>query len=654
MIQIKTATGLVDIPDTITSGGVATFQVKTGPTTTVPLRELFVKDSDTGPLTKIWPLAPVVPTQDPTQPPCTDCGTGPCGDCLQGSIVYYPIYNNLGSPPSRWDCGVWNQTGKPENIFSPIPNASLQSPYYKVYDLVDGYNILPPPPGYILGEFTTFSVKDHVVIYYKRFTETKNDWGFCGLPIRQITFAQYKRDLSSVGTHIDDSCIDICVDNPCFVDDDNPGASPTTCTGNGIDFNTFISQVNPLLNTTCIATNDECTDNGSCYTSPGLAGDYHCRDVQSILPPMLWDQAFITEAFPALIQDDFSAPCVNQFPSPAPPKIPEFAVNIERYYGIVNNKQDEKNQNGPFKYKDITTLLWGGCDGGTGTAWLMRAFLPFYVSLPDNVKGKYVVFEPDTTGELYNASDYNPDFPNTYGNNPILKQAYDICINRIFASSSVYLKDPADSSLYWGIFGWPKEGTHTHVLMIEFQSSNDCDACLNNGYSVANPRIFRFYPITDSEGNFVDKFNEYLKNGINLPNGSYKGIQDLQQLTDVAYSNCLSDPDFNQVTVGHFYRDTPSDCTVNPNKITYQKFLNAYYQSTFTITDTDRDCNCIAGIAGLIAGGGVSGSISDAKEITLTLDENIENSFVSLIDTIDGVKDTITNTYSNGALGGEW
>lgn len=624
-LRVKTDTSTVKIiPDEIITSGSPNLQV-VSPTGNVQIvQNLFTKiDSGTDDISsviKIWPLPDITSTSDDgTNGPCESCGpSGPCGYCLVGSSVHYPLFYDPEINPSdiRWDCGKWGSTARIEQTFIPTPT-SLSTQYYNVYNKQDGYNILPPPPGYMMGEFTTYSVKDHIFIYHKRKNQTRTDWGLCTAGSSGVRkFVNFNRD------DIVYDCSANCGD-ACFKDTAG-GAEENYCTVT-TPFQIFIQNLSEskLFDTGCIGTStDACTS--YCYGS-GTQPTYHCRDVQNILPHV----HFNTDLGATLLEDYDGSGLV-----------PTFAYDLFNIYSGPQNPSVDIYQQGPLKFSDIAYLVDGSCVSAQGTAWHLRIFLPFYVSLPEEYREKFIKFNIDYDFPVGSPTDPIPA-------NNVVQEMYKVTQNKIFAAGSIYGVDPNTNELYWGILGYPIENNHTHVVLLEVNNStaaDDCSLCITG--LGTSPGYLSFYPITNSDGTFVDVFKQYMNHAISLSNGTTKGIKDLKQLTE-------EDPQHFGLPIGYFYKDSLPECINDSSYISYAKFINAYYQSKFNIS-SDSDCNCNQGIAYLFGGSGLSSAENtDLKTVTISLDLSLAESFESMIDTVDEIKDTLSG-YSEGADGGEW
>ena len=667
-IRIKTAdpNTTVTIPESVTIGGpgtTSTLQIKNSNGDLVPIKQLFTKiDSVTqgsgSPQTiKIWPFPPTI---DPTQPGTNDQGDGgegQCGACTVGNQVWYPqLYSSTGTP-YRWDCGIWNKTGKINSEFLSTPSTSLSTDYYFVYDKAPGQFILPPPPGYIVVDYTTYTVPDWFYVYCSRGSLDLTTWAYQNTIARKF-YKFNPIDSNGNPTPPIDSCLSVC-NNPCYSNQCVPAGLANPCptdpcqsTGYTDNINDIILETDQLFNSTCTATSGGCLN--YCYTIPEINSFYHCRDVQTLLPPINYN------AEPNLTGD-----CQTQSPL--------FAVNVSNYYSYDSQNQFNGRYEGPVKFTDIGILNDGDCTASDDSSWHVRIFLPFYVTLPDTLIEKYLKFKTDA--QYQNFKQFLDNYPSSPTDiQKVLKQAYDIIAGRIFASGFIYTKS-LTNLIYWGAVGFPKELTHTHVLVLEINNyaDNDCDVCVQ-GSSFGTPRYFGFYPITKTDKTFVDPLSDYMKRSIVLSDGTRCGIHNLKQITDIsqdAIQECYGQFNFIGVWYGDDDQTNPAGqnsfgnepvrfngslTTAQRRQLTLRKFLDAYYPNKIII-DQDTDCGCTQGIAALTAGSGMEITpVVDGfpNSITLSITDTITDDLETSVVLVESIIDTVTSTASEGADGGTW
>ena len=665
-IRIKTADPNITVilPESVTVGGpgtTPTLQIKNSTGSLVPIKELFTKiDSVTqgsgSPQTiKIWPFPPTI---DPTQPGTNgggDGGEGPCGACTVGNEVWYPQLYNSSNEQYRWNCGVWNNTGKIDLQFPTLQPPVSENEYYKVYNLASGYNILPPPPGYILVDYTTYTIPDWIFVYCKRFTTNLTNYYYLNPPsVKFYKFNLYDNFGNPISPPSND-CVGPC-QNPCFSTpcgesgEGGTGICPSNpCTGSGdiVPISGFVNNTDSLFNSTCTSTSGGCIN--YCYSNPEINGFYHCRNVQTILPSVNYNLGTGESLF-----DDFSC------------NLPKFAVSdsSENYWQQYQNTEAV----GPIKFSDIGLMNESDCQLGLGgSAWHMRVFLPFYVSLPDSLLGKYVKFKSEASYPPISAffRDY-PTNPNDI--QKTLRQAYEIIDKRIFAAGFVF--ERFNFAIYWGAIGFPKEQVHTHVLVMEINSPSDdsCDVCISDGLNI---RYFAFYPITTSDKLFVNYFSDYMKRSIVLDDGTLCGLHNLKLLTDKnSEEDCTScgSCDFFQ-HIGYFYKDSfPEGNTsqlskfngslTEPQKkqLTLKRFIDTYSNPNKITITQDTDCDCTQGIAALTGGSGmeITGDPDGiGNSFILSIDPDIIDNLETSVAVVESIIDTVSDA-SEGADGGTW
>lgn len=499
---------------------------KTSGSATTP--ELVWKITDT-------PITTNISTQTPVDPTCGVCLNDP---------VFYPYIAGLGS---RWDCGVWKDTGKFDNI-NPTPSETVSAAFsqdgYEVYVKNSGApEFTPPPPGYILADYVTFTIKDRMAMFIRK-------------PLELYNGVYYAKSTPPVGSDPFDPtvfCMVSCSADPsqCYVSGYEPelfGGPPCSNIADVANGTVpgMISQ-NMLFDSFCTATAAGCIT--SCYGRPtNFQTGYQCRNVSSYLPPIKTDM--IKEITP-------DQELIN---------IPSFAR-----YGYDPNSADYKKD--LITFKDLSFMVEAGCEAGEPSAWQIRIFLPIYVSLPENRKNKYIKILLNNT--LYSQTD------------PVLNAAYDIMNGNIPAASLLMAVDSENQQINWGIAGYPEEGVHTHVVVMELINPlNTCGACINAGsIEDLDPSILRFYPITNTSGTFLPKFKEYITSNVQISGkGTLYGVNTINQVS-------VQNP--NLFNYGYYYTDTGIKSNVPANtSLTHTKYLNSYYQPQINSGSTAYDCNC--------------------------------------------------------------
>jgi hypothetical protein len=561
---------------------------------TTPVKQLWAKTGagDSTP-TLIWDTPTTPPpstsTDIPTQPP-PDGNT--CGICLN-EPVYYPYIPSLNE---RWNCNIWNITGTfssikydaPFNAGDPIPQDVPQygsqnvSGGYKVYTkLPSSISLIAPPPGYCMGEFTSYSVKDRAAVILRRPLE---EWTFIyNDPTGQQSFrindyyALKKPEFPN--DPFDQICFQSCGGDPCVISGPKPssaGSSSNPCTAEINDVVTgttgIIIPQNIIFDTGCISTSGAVYSRciSACYGKPSNFINaphlFDCKFVSGILPHIKTTTIADPSDLLGIRLPEFSA---SEFFIP-PPK---FA----------------------YTYSDFMFILESGCETGENSAWLFRYFLPIYVTLPNynhptlgsnfSYKGKYI--EITRTNIPTNAL-ISPD--------PVNTALQDILFGKIKASTVMISEDVDERGnpiIHWNLIGFPKS-THTHVMMVEILTPTPavCNVCINSGgvdgLAANRVNIIRFYPITDINGTPETYFNAYVNENIQIANNFY-GVNSLEDASTFYPSS--SDVLYN------FYTDIYSNSGIIPDSrriegITYSRFYNSYKQSPIDSGPVATNCNC--------------------------------------------------------------
>lgn len=494
---------------------------------TLDVKELYAKTSSAATTADlVWQVQSGNQTTN-----TTTNDTGPvCGVC-NNQPVYYP---SIVANSTRWNCEQWKSTSKIESLINSTPITSNAD--YEIYTLKTGVpDFCPPPPGYILGEFATYNVKDSIVVYIRR---------------QPISYAGKTHVLpleEADPFNPSNICFAACDSNACYssgIHIDQVGGTPTCVT---LSNEQLLQQFpeNILFSSGCIATTGpagSCTN--FCYSVPDPVSGYHCRDVQSILP----------NVYSTLLDPDVTGNTGFN-------DVPRFA-----------------NDNSMMiSYSDIGLLLKSGCDSGAMSAWKLRLFLPFYVSLPAH-RGKYIKVNRETL------------ITNTETDS-ILVAIRNIFNGTTKAASFVVTEYDSDSdgkldTIFWGQTGYPKELTHTHMMVVEIDNPtmNNCGVCFNNGGTGGSAQYVRFMPITARDtSNFSSPFGAYVKQNINKTGNLY-GIPSINGLE---ISNGLG---YNT----YYFENTKTGDSDVPNKLSYQLFLNAYHQSQINSgTYGIFNCNCL-------------------------------------------------------------
>jgi hypothetical protein len=538
------------------------LKVKTGATTSEDVKQLYAKTSS-GNAELVWDTTTTTTTNQSTQPPAGPCDNQPTCPNIQES-VFYPL---IPGTSTRWDCNLWKQCGNAVGLelnTTISSNAALIDPidgvqYAKVYNFV-GSTPLPPPPGYILMDYVSYTVADRVAIYINNnidnsaanfYSQTASDLNSETLfPDRTTAFNIGHGNLSNVVYSLACKCENsTCTSNSfglglglplCLVD--APSTIPicscnsTTCGsscdcigttiastggGSGQECRTLDEVSNEFTNfivdTTCMATTEGCKT--VCYGIPAqsTAGDvspsggYACRFVGKV-PNIVTG----SDTFDGDFGSVFSIP-LNVYTS-------AFRLNN---FAIVS---------------DVGCRFPGDCPSATTppcpSAWKAKVFLPFYVNLPDakypsgtglgsgsltdstsvlNLKGKYIEILIDNV---------DLTLVDTYNNYPILKTVQNLLLGNIRSCSAI-LSFPYDfntsntstDTTFWSITEWPRQinastPSHTHQVVVEFTNptADTCGLCIN-GNDIESPKsaFIRFYPITDNAGVLYPNFANFGK-----------------------------------------------------------------------------------------------------------------------------------------------
>jgi hypothetical protein len=503
----------------------------------IDVKQLFAKTSQSATTADLVWEVPTTGGGTTTQHTTNDTPSL-CGIC-NNQAVHYPTVTALNT---RWNCDKWKSACKIESIINSTPDVTTAN--YQVYSRKAGAEqFCPPPPGYILGEFTTYGVKDSLVVYLRRaMTLFANQ--FYALPTREA---------DPFNPTTGGPCFEACGGDPCYTG----GVVLSQICNSPINVNTVLTNYpnNILFASTCISTTGpdaHCTS--SCYGTPDAASQYHCRDVQAIIPNILATQT---------VGDVTGQYAFSELPSFSDPD--ETDVTI--------------------KFNDIGILLQSGCDSaGAASAWRFRLFLPFYVSIPQYAN-KYI--KVTKTGAITGTQ-----------TDQVLNQLQKIYNGTIKASNFAITPydsdgDSVSETLYWGAIGFPKSGTHTHVMVLEIENENEnnCAVCINNGGTGGNAQYVRFYPISDSSSGtpFVSPFKEYVTQNINV-NGTLYGIPNITQL-DVLDTSWQ-----NSVDIRTFYTETTATTVPNPppTPLTFFNKVDAAYHQNRINSGTYGifDCNC--------------------------------------------------------------
>jgi len=563
------------------------FVVKNTASSAIPVKQLWAKTgaADTTP-TLIWDTTTTPPntTDIPTEPPADTCGV-----CVN-EPVYYPYMPKIAE---RWNCNLWNLTGTfnaikynaPFNTGEPTPQvvnpygSDLQNGGYTVYrKLPAAIQLIPPPPGYCMGEFTSYSVKDRVAVILRRPME---QWTFAYTdPTDQQSFSitdyYALKKPTTLEDPFNDICFESCGGDPCI----QSGPLPTSAGGSGgVPCNTTIGDVvsgttgvikpqNIVFDTGCISTrgayDSRCIS--ACYGKPS----------NFINAPHTFDCKFVSGILPHLKTSSVDDPS-----GLLGIRVPEFSG--ANYY--PENKF-------AYTYSDFMFILESGCETGENSAWLFRYFLPIYVTLPNynhpilgsnfNYKGKYIeVTRQNTTG-------FTTEDP--------VNTVIDQILNGEIKASTVMISEDVDVRgnpvINWNLIGFPKP-THTHVMMLEILTPTPaaCNVCINaggkDGLAQTRIDIIRFYPLTSINGITETYFSAYVNENIQIGSNFYGA-----NTVDDAFTFYPSSFD----SMYNFYTDTYGKNGIVPDSrriegITYPRFYNSYKQSPID-SGSAIDCNC--------------------------------------------------------------
>jgi len=523
---------------------------------------LYINDGTANPKL-IWePTTVSASTNEPTQPPAGPCDNQPvCPNAQYEAVLHYPLIPNT---TERWDCAKWKITGNAVDLSlnTTISNSTaLLDPegtgqYAKVYNF-NSAPPLPPPPGYILLDYLSFSVADRIAVYINKNIEasatnfhalTNSDpttinvlfpsrngpfdnsngknsdkiyslagcscdaagtnctWnnGFGTMPLCELDPAGFFPVCACTGVGCADGCFCDGVPEP-----QQGGGPPPECkTLDQLDtgFTNFI------IDTSCTATSEGCKT--VCYGRPAqeVAGDatpsgsYVCRYVG---------------------------------------KVPNIVTGSYTYSGSFDQFNASFAYQNAYRLKDFAIVNNAGCRSEDcpsqplpcPSAWKTKIFLPFYVNLPDaryptgtgatsgaltdassslNLKGKYI----EITKQVLNSVDVISE----YNSHPILKTVQNLLLGNIRSCSAI-LSFPWDQDIgqtstnvtFWALTEYPRQisagnPSHTHQLVVEVGNPADtCGLCLNPSNSEAINKIsyIRFYPITDGAGNLFPIFSNF-------------------------------------------------------------------------------------------------------------------------------------------------
>jgi hypothetical protein len=558
-------------PDTTLTGnipelnGLGLIKVKDTTGQTQNVTSLYVNDGSVTPQLIWQPTTVSQTTNESTQPPVGPCDNQPvCPDLTYESLLHYPLIPNT---TERWDCAKWKLTGNAvdlvlnttisNNIALNDPDSAGTGQYARVYNF-NGPTPLPPPPGYVVLDFLSFSVADRIAVYINKNIEapasvlyslTNSDPSAIQVlfPNRTAVFNSSHGNLSNTSLIYSLAGCD-CSSGTCLwegggnggmplCDLDPAGAFPIcscegAACGDGCDcygvvpsssegqpptcktldeMDTFYT--NFIVDTSCIATTEGCKT--VCYGRPAPAvngdatpsGEYVCRYVGKV--PNIVTGSNTSGS-------DFGIQASNMYN----------AAYTLRDFAITNNAG--------CRPEDCPSEL-PPCP----SAWKTKIFLPFYVNLPDvkypsgsglssgaltdassslNLKGKYV--------EIIKEKLDNINSTTFYDGHPILKTIQNL-LNGKIRSCSAILSFPWDFSseqtssniTFWALTEYPRQisaglPSHTHQLVIEFTNPNrnQCGLCINTAFGVnASTKIahIRFYPITDTAGNLLSPFNNF-------------------------------------------------------------------------------------------------------------------------------------------------
>lgn len=417
----------------------------------------------------IW--EPYTATQpEPTQP------VGPCDNnpvCLNGSFVHYPLSPATGTP--RWDCAVWASTAQTVGMSPPV---QIQDPDWNSGDPIEGrwcanvYSFTsgitrPPPPTYIVAEYTTYTIADNFTFFIKNnyvsSAASLNQQNFPLFPADQITtasnppkFDEKHGASSATYYYLNKSCMDGFFNTSCPCDPTacnpplpppiDPVSTPLCDCAGGACFETGIqitqqgteclsaaeyitnSDVFPLLSIGCIATS---------YCNAQYSTGYGCA----------YGSCYGKPTQPSQSDSSPSAGYEHRLVSKMPQNLYNYTDGSTEFRTIPNfynalptfNELALLSDNGCDPQQcGSTTLGCGpnGCDNPSGrcpSAYLTKIFLPFYVNVPSvfdaatgqtiDLRGKYVEFTKTNLqidGGGFGGGGGAPS--NVYDNFPLLKQ----------------------------------------------------------------------------------------------------------------------------------------------------------------------------------------------------------------------------------------
>jgi len=566
IVNIKKSDGSVgNIPEQF-----GKLKAKLDSTSTADVTKLYAKTSD-GSAQLVWDVTTAIPTDIPT--------TGPAGPCANQPVCPNPIYTeNLLYYPlipgtvQRWNCQNWSECGNIVGLeintlisnntalLDPDDFTPPTSSYATVYNFV-GSSPLPPPPGYVLFDYTSFTIADRVAVFLKKNIESTAStfYTLTNNPQDNILFKQ--RNAAFDNSHGKNSShiysLAGCVCDSIY----------TSCTWN-VDFSTKPPNAAgemPLCTIPPSGSNSFCTCGGSgcdtgCFCEgaviPGVFGGQTCTnlaDIQNNFDTTGIGTNFIVDSTCIATSNGCSTVCYG-IPKPLTPsdQTPSSSYTC-RYVGkvpnivapstIVNNTVWASGMTPSYFYNlghsfnDFTILNEAGCLGDPNSAWSIKIFLPFYVNLPDakwpsgsglasgsltdetsalNLKGKYIKITKENI---------NVDDPTAYDAYPILKTIQNLLIGNIKACSAI-ISFPWDITgnqtssevTLWNLLEYPRQisagvSSHTHQVVVEYSNPlNSCSFCMNttNNQQFSNSSVIGLYPITNDQGNIIN-INQYDK-----------------------------------------------------------------------------------------------------------------------------------------------
>lgn len=626
------------------------------------ISQLYKNDGD-GSASIIWDITPPpeptdvptdIPTDIPTDVPTDgggggeDGGGGICGVCAAGTPVYYPIIPFSGRSHT---CEVWKQTC---NIFDlqldelrtnqliDTPDASQK--YGKVYNFIT--TPTPPPPGFIVADYSTFTIKDRVAVYINNKFQ-KTAFRFNGLTDQDpnilfpVTQSKDFNNLHGVGndtTIYSYSC-------------DISGSNGVAAICNTVQY--------PVEGKIC-ACYGTCVE-GAGYVRPEVTGDNTpCQQLSDIAAytPLLIDTGCRGTSVDGCDTSCYGTPAITFSTDPVEilnyscRTVSPVPTNIISYAGVGVDSIESSGleslgidlYDSGYSFGDFSIINESGCsypedcpddpEAPCSSAWRMRIFLPFYVNVPSirygsnglagstntnfSLMGRYIKF---TKQDL----DLTSSGTNQYSNIPLLQTAVDLVTNKI-KSSGISFTFPYDfaegsvssSYVYWLAREIPKQissnvPSHTHQVVVEITgSTSKCTVCYNGNGSVGGTSYdisnIGLYPITDTLGaispNIINFLNETL-------DGDGSGIQDVQGIRYFRHGTSVGALYKNNTTVfnqnnlaslndvcGDFINQTTGQFVVNTfgtpqetSGITLLKTLNILQQPTVA-TDVSVNCVC--------------------------------------------------------------